>query len=160
MPVAGRAIEHVGQIAAGVSRVAARAEAAGAARLLRARGARDAAGGSETSKPRFRRIATAPRHATADLLGRCESPGGVAVRDTEDRPRVVAAALVHEGVATSGREPVAPEELLGAEGVILGERLQDVVSGHGGEGGHDRSEYDAAPAPSPRGVPRPARTRP
>jgi hypothetical protein len=57
--------------------------------------------------------------------------------DPEDRPRVVAAALVDQRVVAGRLEAVDLEELLAAAGVVLGERLEDVLSRHRGERGHD-----------------------
>jgi len=64
MPVAGSVIEHVGQIADGASRTAVAlttgARGARGARTARTGAGRTATAGSVTSKPRLRRIATAP----------------------------------------------------------------------------------------------------
>ena len=60
------------------------------------------------------------------------------MRDAEDRAGVVAAALVDERAVVRRGEAVDVEELLPTPGVVLGERLEDVLSRHGGERGHDQ----------------------
>ena len=86
MPVAGSVIEHVGQIAGGASRDrVARAtgvRAARGARVARTGAGRTATAGSVTSKPRLRRIATAPsvllpnssEVASRPVANRCATP--------------------------------------------------------------------------------------
>lgn len=75
MPVAGSVIEHVGQIAGGVSRAAvARATGVRVVRGARGGAVRDADGGSDTSKPRLRRIATAPCLSLLNSSGGASRP--------------------------------------------------------------------------------------
>ena len=51
-------------------------------------------------------------------------------RDAEHRAGVVAAPVVDQGVVVGRRESVDVEELLLTPGVVLGERLEDVLLRH------------------------------
>jgi hypothetical protein len=68
--------------------------------------------------------------AALDLFRRRYTSGCEPVRDPEDRAGVVATALVDERVVVGRSEAVDVEELLPTPGVVLGERLENVLLRH------------------------------
>ena len=87
-----------------------------------------------------------------DVVGRRHPAGRVAVRDAEDRLRVVAAALVDQLVPARRAEAVHAEEVVAAALVVLRDRLEDVLTCHGGEGSHPARVVGARSATCRRGA--------
>src|SRR5690606_9681164 len=79
--------------------------------------------------------------AAAELLGGGEAARRASVGDREDRSGVVEAPLVVDLGVGRRLEAVSGQESLRAELVVLGERVEDVLLGQGGEGSHVRLPY-------------------